>query len=134
MLISVAFRSLVQDLPQIILQLVVITTSKELKSCAHDINNSVIIASVVISFIYAIISVIFALYDFFNRQQAFLVIVSQRYHENNLERIEQHDPFIVDEAGIILATTNQYLREWWLDGVKFIGNNDDWSSAHEIFM
>ena len=129
-----AFRSLVQDLPQIIVQLVVITTSKELKSCNDKINNSVIIASVVISFIYAIISVIFALYDFFNRQQAFLVIVSQRYHENNLEKIEQHDPFIVDEAGIILATTNQYLREWWLDGVKFIGNNDDWSSAHEIFM
>lgn len=51
-----------------------------------------------------------------------------------MERIEQHDPFIVDEAGIILATTNQYLREWWLDGVRFIGNNDDWSSAHEIFM
>ena len=32
-----------------------------------------------------------------------------------------------------MAATNPHLREWWLDGVKFLGNNDDWHQALDIF-
>lgn len=59
--------------------------------------------------------------------------MAARFHNSTAKKIEQHDPFIVDETGIIMATTNPFLREWWMDGIKFLGNNDDWHQAYEIF-
>ena len=32
-----------------------------------------------------------------------------------------------------MAATNPHIKEWWLDGVKFLGSNDDWHQAKEIF-
>lgn len=32
-----------------------------------------------------------------------------------------------------MAVTNPHLRKWWMEGVKFMGSNDDWHQAVEIF-
>lgn len=116
------------------MQLLVIQNSKLLTSCAETRDNGVLHASVAVAFVLAIFSLLISVHDFFNRQMAFLVIVASRFHKSTAPRIEQQDPFIVDETGIIMAVTNPYLREWWLDGVKFLGNNDDWHQAAEIFQ
>lgn len=111
----------------------ILKNSKLLESCEGKLDNSAIHASIAIAFSLMIPSFFIAVHDFFNRQTAFLVIVASRFHKSRARRIEQHDPFIVDETGIIMAVTNPHLREWWLDGVKFLGTNDDWHHAMEIF-
>lgn len=104
-----------------------------LRSCENKRDNSVLIASIAFAILLMIPSFFIAVHDFFNRQMAFLVIVASRFHKSRARRMEHHDPFIVDETGIIMAVTNSHLREWWLDGVKFLGTNDDWHHAMEIF-
>lgn len=107
MLYSTLYRCLLQNIPQIIFQLLIIKKSSLLTTCPTAVrDNSVLHASVAIAFVLMIFSFIIALHDFFNRQTAFLVIVASRFHKSTAPRIEQHDPFIVDETGIIMAATN----------------------------
>ena len=61
--------------------------------------------------------------DYTNRENNFLLILMDLYHNHDKPDFVQQDS-IIDDKGVLLAVANKNIKTWFLNNVKFCGSND----------
>ena len=124
-LISLCFRTFIQDIPNFLLQSIVLGYSQQLATCETDLNNIGLSSSIIITLVTSMMSGLMFVQDYTNRENNFLTILQDVYHSNDKPDFQQQDS-IINDKGVLLAVTNRKIRTWYLNNVKFCGSNDDW--------
>lgn len=68
-------RSILEDIPNIILQIATILASNKLTSCKNNVDNSYLQKSIIISLSTLALSILMFVSDFINREKNFLQIL-----------------------------------------------------------
>lgn len=124
-LIAICYRTFTQDIPNFVLQSTMLGLSYDLDTCEINLNNVGLYISILITLMTSILSGLMYVKDYTNRENNFLTILQDVYHNNDKPDFQQQDS-IINDKGVLLAVTNKNIKTWYLNNVKFCGTNDDW--------
>lgn len=105
--------------------------SHDLVTCEESLNNIGLTISLIITLLTSVLSGMMFIQDYTNRENNFLTILQDVYHNNDKADFQQQDS-IINDKGVLLAVTNKNIKTWYLNNVKFCGTNDDWQKTYDV--